>query len=179
MDRDETREEVTEALNQNGYFLDDYVAPAKNGLKKLIDKCTDYALKNPTADIVAYADTLVSEPLYKIIYDCPDHKVSIHNWFNDWLPDGCVSAYFYAGFGEFYTLADDDFPKWSKLPYAPYYTYSVPSNIQKQIKEQAESDLLDDLLNGIDEQMGYDDTEKQDQNLCEKCIVIEYKTLNK
>ena len=170
MDRDEIKEEVKEVLSENGYFLDDWIAPDKDGLKKLIEKCTDYAIKNPTADIVAYADTLVSEPLYKIIWSCPDPKVSIHNWFNDWLPDNCVSASFYAGLGEFYTLADDDFPKWSDLPYAPYYTYQVPSNIQNQIKEQAIEDLKDD-----------DDTgnEFENDDLCEKCLVIQYQTLNR
>lgn len=174
MDRDEIKEEVTEALSENGYFLDDYVAPAKNGLKKLIEKCTRYAIENPTADIVAYADTLVSECLYKIIWNCPDPKVSIHNWFNDWLPDNCVSASFYAGFGEFYTLADDDYPKWNKLPYAPYFTYSVPSNIQNQIKEQAIEDLKENNFDGIDDVEDY-----EDDDLCEKCLVIQYQILNK
>ena len=182
MDRDEIKEEVTEALSENGYFLDDYVAPAKNGLKKLIGKCTDYALENPTADIVAYADTLVSEYCYKIVYSCPDPNVSIHNWFNDWLPDNCVSASFYAGLGEFYTLADEDFPKFNKLPYAPYYTYQVPSNIQNQIKEQAINDLKDLYYEGYDDEDKENDSDGltfEDDDLCEKCLVIQYQTINR
>lgn len=180
MDRDEIKEEVREALNQNGYFLDDYVAPAKNGLKKLIDKCTAYALENPTVDIVAHADTLVSECLYKIIWNCPDPKVSIHNWFNNWLPDNCVSASFYAGLGEWFTLADDDYPKWNKLPYAPYYTYSVPSNIQNQIKEQALKDLKDLYYEGYDDEDKENDSDRvefEDDDLRERCIVLQYQTL--
>ncbi|MBO7731029.1 MAG: hypothetical protein J6S67_00700 [Methanobrevibacter sp.] len=168
MDRDEIKDEIEEALSEEGYFLGNYTFAGKDGIKKLVDKCTDYAIENPTADIVAYADTLVSEPLYEIILDCPDPKVPIDNWFSEWLPDNCVSAYFYAGNEEDYTLFETDYPKWIELPYAPYYTYQVPSNIQNQIKEQAIEDL---------EEINDPDDVIEDDDLCERCIVIKYKTL--
>lgn len=167
MDEDILRDEIEEALSQEEYFLGDYTYVGKDGVKKLVDKCVNYALKNPTADIIAYAHTLVSETRYKIIWSCPDPITPIDNWFSEWLPDNCVSAYFYAGDEEGYSLIDMDYPKWSELPYAPYFTYSVPSDIQNQIKEQAMKDLAD-----VD---GAEDYE--DGDLCARCLVMEYQIL--
>ena len=166
MDRNEIKKEVGEALREAGYRLNNDISPDKNGLVKLTNKCTGYAMENPTADIVAYADTLVSEPLYKIIWSCPAPGAPIDRLFNAWLPVNCVKACFIAGDGLHFTLTDSNCPTWDQLPYAHYSTYSLPFNIRIQIKKRAVKDLKDIYKDSL-----------EDSDLCERAVVICYQTL--
>lgn len=176
MEEETLKDEIEEALADAGYCLGNFAYAGKDGVKKLVDKVVNHAMKTPFVDIENYADSLVSEPRYKIIWDCPDPTIPISNWFYDWLPENCVSACFYAGDEEIYSLMESDYPTWSDLPYAPYYTYHVPftlsADIQNEIRIQAQADLEDNTFDDAEEVEDY-----EPDAFCERCIVMVYQTL--
>ena len=167
MDEDELKETVADWLDEEGYYVDPYTL--NNGMATLIDKCTTYVLNNPSADeksTLSYAKSLITSTQYQIIWGAKDPSIPIQNWFNDWIPDGAVTACFIGAYDDRYYTWDYDTPKWIDLPYAPYYAYDVPSNIQNEIKQEA-----------IDEWNENEDEKYSEEDLCERCLVLAYKTL--